>query len=370
MLDVKFKISPGHTSERSWMEPSRLKTLFWNITYACNYRCSICFTDSGAFGPNELNAPEALAVADIIGAADVRDVLISGGEPFLRKDLIEVLARLARFGVTARIASNGSLLDRGILTRLRDETLVKSFQISLDTLDSELYTRLHACPPGRLSDVVAKARLVHELGFHTTISVRLTPETLAGIPALLDLAAREGWPTVTVHLPLHTRRVQGTYPQDADLLALLDPAFRHFSGLPRPWLVETYVPWAEYHPVIQHWSKSLKIIHRGCRAGRDRLTINPAGHLSPCVCMDRPEAYVGHALKDDLVAVFRDSFACRLLRSPREYGLCPDCENLDSCGGGCRAAALALTGRLDGDDLSCPVRARRGYRSRNPRIVS
>jgi radical SAM protein with 4Fe4S-binding SPASM domain len=365
MLDVKFKISPGHTSERAWMESSPLKTLFWNITYACNYRCSICFTDSGDFGSNELTASEALAVADKIGAAGVGDVLISGGEPFMRKDLGDILARLARLGVTARIASNGSLLDRAVLERLRDETMVKSFQVSLDTLDPELYTRLHACPPGRLPGVIANTRLIHELGFHATVSVRLTPETLAGIPALLDLAAREGWPTVTVHLPLHTRRVRGAYPQDADLLALLDPAFRHFAGLPRPWLIETYVPWAEYHPAIRRWSKSLKIINRGCRAGRDRLTINPDGRLSPCVCMDRPEATVGRALEDDLVAVFRDSPVCRLLRNPRDHGLCRDCPNIDSCGGGCRAAALALTGRLDGDDLSCPIRARRGQGKRN-----
>ena len=370
MLDVKFKISPGHTSERAWMDPSPLKTLFWNITYACNYRCSICFTDSGPFGSNELTTSEALAVADKIGAAGVGDVLISGGEPFMRKDLLEVLARLARFGVTARIASNGSLLDRGIIARLRDETMAKSFQVSLDTLDPDLYAQLHACPPDRLTDVVANARLIQEFGFHTTVSVRLTPQTLDGIPALLDLAVREGWPTVTVHLPIHTRRVQGAYPQDADLIALLDPAFRHFAGLQRRWLVETYIPWVEYHPVIRRWSKSLKIINRGCRAGRDRLTINPEGHLSPCVCMDRPEAYCGHALKDDLVAVFRDSPVCRLLRSPREHGLCPDCANIDSCGGGCRAAALALSGRLDADDLSCPVRARRGHGERDGVITS
>ena len=365
MLDVKFKISAGHTSKRAWMNESPLKTLFWNVTYACNYRCSICFTDSGSFGPNELDTPEALAVADKIGAAGVGDVLISGGEPFMRKDLLEVLARLARFGVTARIASNGSLLDRSILARLRDETLTKSFQVSLDTLDPELYDQLHGSPAGRMSDVIDKVRLVREFGFHTTISIRLTPLTLGGIPALLDLAVEEGWPTVTVHLPLHTRRVQGAYPQDADLLGLLDPVFRHFAGLRRRWLVETYIPWAEYHHVIRRWSKTLKIINRGCRAGRDRLTINPEGQLSPCVCLDRPEAYLGHALKDDLVAVFRDSPVCRLLRRPREHGLCPDCANIDSCGGGCRAAALALSGRLDSDDLSCPVRAGRGHGERD-----
>jgi len=38
MLDIKLKLRPGHTSERAWLEPSPLRQLFWNITYACNYR--------------------------------------------------------------------------------------------------------------------------------------------------------------------------------------------------------------------------------------------------------------------------------------------------------------------------------------------
>jgi radical SAM protein with 4Fe4S-binding SPASM domain len=364
MLDLKFKLGPGHTSERSWMEPSPLKTLFWNVTYACNYRCPICFTDSGRPGREELSAAEALAVVEKIRAAGIRDILISGGEPFLREGLVEILSRLARHGVEARIATNGSLLGDALLSRLRDETLTKSFQVSLDTAEAGFYERFHGAPAGSLVRVLENVRRVQRFGFHTTISARLTPETLPGIPALLDLAAGEGWPTVTVHLPLHTRRIEEGYPQDADLIALLDPVFEHFAGLPRKWLIETYIPWAGYHPVIRRWSKVLKFVHRGCRAGRDRLTINPGGGLSPCVCLDRPEALVGHVLRDNLVDVFRDSSLCRLLRSPRQAGLCADCALVDECGAGCRAAALSLSGRIDGDDLSCPLRAWRTTRRR------
>jgi len=54
MLDVKLKIEPGHASERIWMAPSPLKTLFWNITYACNYRCGVCFTASGSRKNDEI----------------------------------------------------------------------------------------------------------------------------------------------------------------------------------------------------------------------------------------------------------------------------------------------------------------------------
>jgi radical SAM protein with 4Fe4S-binding SPASM domain len=182
----------------------------------------------------------------------------------------------------------------------------------------------------------------------------LTPQTLEGIPELLDFAAQRGMATVTVHCPVHTQRVEQAFPQDDDVFTRLEPIFEHFCSLPQKWLVETYIPWAEYHPVIQRLQKRIRVVSRGCRAGRDRLTINPTGLISPCVCLDVPEAYLGNIKNADLVNLFQNAPLCRLLRAPGESGICTDCVNLPTCGGGCRAAAFALTGRLDGQDMSCP----------------
>ena len=356
MLDIKLKLKAGHTSERAWMEKAPLKTLFWNVTYACNFRCGICFTDAGLPAREELSPREAMAAVDGIRSAGVRDVLISGGEPFARPDLLDILERMALFEIKTRVASNGSLLDEGILRRLKDRTLVKSFQISLDTVDPKIYSTVHGTGPGTFEKVLTNLDLIRDHGFHTTVSARLTPLTLPGIPDLLNAAVERDWATVTIHLPVHTRRVKDAFPQDADLFSLLEPVFEHFCGLPRTWLVETYVPWAEYHPVVRRLEKRIRVVHRGCRAGRDRLTIHPTGVLSPCVCMDRPEAYFGNIRDMELAEAFRDSPACAIMREPSAAGLCADCGNAARCGAGCRAAALALDGRMDAEDRSCPVR--------------
>ena len=293
---------------------------------------------------------------DRIRDAGVRDVLISGGEPFVRPDLVDILERMAGHGIVVRVATNGSLLDDGLLKRLKDRTLVRSFQVSLDTVDPETYAAVHGTGGGVLERVLANIDLIRERGFHTTTSVRLTPRTLPGIPDLLDAAVRGDWATVTVHLPVHTRRIRDAFPQDADVFTLMEPVFDHFLGLPRRWLVETYVPWAEYHPAVRRLEKRIKVVHRGCRAGRDRLTIHPTGALSPCVCMDRPEAYHGNIRDVDLRAAFEGSPACAILRDPGAHGLCADCVHAPHCGAGCRAAALAMDGRIDALDGSCPVR--------------
>ena len=355
MLDIKLKLKPGHSTERDWMAPSPLRTLFWNLTYACNFSCGICFTDSGAAHPRELDTREALDLVRKFHEAGVQDVLISGGEPFRRKDILLILAEMGKFGITARIASNGSLLDRETLARLRRETLTKSFQISLDTLDPRAYALMHGAAPETLPLVLENLRLIQAAGFHTTVSSRLTEATLPGMIPLLDRAHQEGWPTVTVHCPVHTKRVRGALAPGQDALAALVPVFDHFCGLPQRWLVETYIPWAPYHPVMRRLEGKVRIVHRGCHAGRDRLTVHPTGFLSPCVCLDVPEAYVGDARTDDLDEVFAKAPLCEKMRHPARHGICNDCANVSRCGGGCRAQAFALTGRIDGPDQSCPV---------------
>jgi len=355
MLDIKLKIEPGHTSERDWMAPSPLVKLFWNITAECNFRCPICFTDAGDHRPSELTTAEATRMLASAHRAGVRDIIISGGEPFCRPDLLDLLRAMADLGITARIATNASLLTDGLLDHLRHETLTKSFQVSLDSLDPEVYASVHGAPPRHLETALRALRGIRERGFHTTVSVRLTASTLPGIPALLDRAREEGWATVTVHIPVRASRCEGAPDPRSDPLSLLEPVFDHFCRLPDHWLVETYIPWAPYHPVMERLAERVRVVHCGCRAGRDRLSIQPDGAITPCVCLDVPEARLGNVRSDDLAEVFERSALLRVYRRPEEFGICGSCPHLRVCGGGCRTTAFALTGRVDGQDGSCPV---------------
>lgn len=362
MIDIKLKLTPGHVSDKDWMAPSALEQIFWNVTSACNFRCGVCFSDSGTPAADELTTDEARKAIRDAAAAGVTDIVVSGGEPFLRADLFELLVHMKELGVTARIATNGSLLDRPLLERLRRETSIKAFQVSLDTLDRDAYREIHGAPPEMLDTALDALRHMRELGYHTTVSSRLGPRTLPTLPALLDRAVAEGWATVTIHLPLHTGRAADSWPQDDDLLARLEPVFEHFLSLPKHWVVETTIPWARYHPAIRRLSKRIRVAHAGCGSCRCRLAIHADGTVTPCICISDPAAHMGNVRRDDLGALFRGHPLADLCRRPAAHGLCADCGNVARCGAGCRASALALTGRMDGLDGSCPVRRRRQRR--------
>lgn len=355
MLDVKFKLFPGHIENRDWMEPSTLKSIFWNTTYACNFNCEICFTDSGKPSKNELTTGEAYEMLEKARDTGVETIIISGGEPFIRPDMVDLLKGMTGLGIEPRIASNGSLLNEDLLKKLKNETSTKSFQISLDTLDPDLYGHIHGVSSDTLSRVLRNIEHIKKLGFHTTVSSRLTPRTLGSIEPLLKRACDEDWATVTVHLPLLTSRAESFYPQKTDFISLLEPAFNCFLGLSKHWLIEVYVSWAKYHPVIKKLEEKIPVDYAGCRAGRDRLTVNPCGDISFCVCMDIKEYYLGNIRNMGFEEAFNNSKLCDMMRCPEKYNICNGCPELKVCGGGCRVAAYVTTGHIDGQDKSCPL---------------
>lgn len=96
-----------------------------SITLKCNYDCAYCDQDRGEAG---LPLEKLRIVIDRLAEAGVKRVALTGGEPFLRKDLPEILDHLGRRRIRAAVVTNGSLI-------LRKEPLVQRFSeicISLD----------------------------------------------------------------------------------------------------------------------------------------------------------------------------------------------------------------------------------------------
>ena len=85
-------------------------TVGWNITHRCNLRCAYCMTRDQR--TPELDTPESLRLVGEMADAGVRLVTLSGGEPFLRRDLEPIVEALMNRGIQVVINSNGTLVRR------------------------------------------------------------------------------------------------------------------------------------------------------------------------------------------------------------------------------------------------------------------
>jgi MoaA/NifB/PqqE/SkfB family radical SAM enzyme len=112
----------------------------WQITRDCDLCCLHCCTESapGKRLRDELDAEEAMRVADEIVRVGVPYVMLCGGEPLVVPHFVALAERLGRAGVDLKIESNGQRLDAAIAERLA-RLPIRSVQISLDGDTEETY---------------------------------------------------------------------------------------------------------------------------------------------------------------------------------------------------------------------------------------
>jgi cyclic pyranopterin phosphate synthase len=149
----------------------RIEYLRVSLTDRCNYRCTYCMPDEGV---DLLPKPEILSFEEIeriiaaLQKVGVRRVRLTGGEPTVRKDLLELVERLGRLGLDdLALSTNGERLVE-LAEPLRRAGLHR-LNVSLDTLDADRFRRVTR--RGRLDRVLAGLEAASAAGFrHTKIN--------------------------------------------------------------------------------------------------------------------------------------------------------------------------------------------------------
>ena len=83
------------------------------ITNKCNENCLYCHHDGMDDSQEEMNADEIYRICEIAKNIGVRKIRISGGEPLIRKDIVEIVSKIASLDFDdISITSNGTLLGK------------------------------------------------------------------------------------------------------------------------------------------------------------------------------------------------------------------------------------------------------------------
>ena len=122
----------------------------WNLTYRCNLACEHCYLDAGGTplvgtenfaDRSELGTEECFRVIDEIAAfAPECLTILTGGEPLLRRDILEIVRRASERGLWVVVGTNGVRITENLARRLA-EAGARGLSLSLDALDPDRHDR-------------------------------------------------------------------------------------------------------------------------------------------------------------------------------------------------------------------------------------
>lgn len=134
----------------------------FHVTHRCNYHCRMCDFHKLGNKDAELSVPQVRDVAGRLAELGARHVVITGGEPFMRLDLPEVIAAFYERGFSVRVQTNGGQQ----VTRARLDACVRAgledLSVSIDTLDRSLQDGICGTS-GVVDNALRTLRLAREL---------------------------------------------------------------------------------------------------------------------------------------------------------------------------------------------------------------
>ena len=319
----------------------------WNLTRRCNLRCPHCYLSAGKKEEDELSTAECLTLLDDMKALGTEMVILTGGEPLLRKDIYDLATAASERDLWVVMGTNGVLLDDRVAQKML-ECGVKGVGISIDSVDPAKHDKFRGGPDAwrysmRALDV-AKAN-----GLEVLVQSTVMDMNRDEIPQLLELARERGAWSFNLYFLVQTGRGQEMNDLDAASTENLLGDLVDFQEEYRPMLVRSKC--APQFKRIAYERGAAGLDSGGCMAGTQYCRITPSGDVTPCPYMT---VVAGNVREQSFREIWQSSPVLEALRNPgRLGGRCGTCEYQELCGG-CRCRAYAATGDYLAEDPACP----------------
>ena len=301
----------------------------WDLLMRCNSRCIMCDRwDKQKFPDRDLLPRERiLEVVDEMAAMDVMSISLSGGEVFLRKDILDIVRHIRKRGINTLINTNGLLVTESLATEIASSGL-NEIIFSIDSAKADLHDRIRGVPGNFKRVIKAIRHCVAARGRAGNKRLKISANStlcdwnageFADILSLVDTLSMD---SLTIS-PVHTIDHMGFNPQNKMSLSP-EGIHRFLASFQRlPARLRNLMPFQDTY--FHNFSKlvndpgALKGYH--CTAGHLTLQIHPNGDVHPCIMAFRKLGNLKqHSLKDIL-----RSEAAREVRRDISRGRHPIC---------------------------------------------
>jgi heme b synthase len=334
----------------------RLHLVAWELTRSCNLFCAHC-RGSAAPGSyaNELTTAECFSLVDQILEVGHPIIILTGGEPLARSDVMEIGRYAVNNGLRVVMGTNGTLITEEMAAKLK-EVPVSRLGISLDFPVAELQDDFRG-QAGAFAAVMSGITNARRAGIEVQINSTISRLNVNYLDELLNMALELGAVAFHPFMLVPTGRGKGL--ESVEL-----PPEQYEQTL--HWIYDKQVELGDrifFKPTdVPHYMRVVKqrekqerrmkaevasghnpanAITRGCLAGIGFCFVSHLGKVKGCGYLD---VEAGNVRKESFAQVWANSPVFHKLRDLSNLkGKCGICEYKRICGG-CRARAYEATG--------------------------
>ncbi|MBI4564751.1 MAG: methyltransferase domain-containing protein [Planctomycetes bacterium] len=320
-----------HGGRDEALAPTRLRELWVHTNNSCNLKCAHCLVGSGPDGDRGLPAERVKDVLDQAFELGVELVFFTGGEPFVRPDLFELI-RHATSRARLIILTNGLLFSGKRLEALRacDRGRL-GLQISLDGADAASNDPIRG--KGTFQGICDGIRTAVREGFDVVVTTAVCRRNAADVPRITRLVAQLG--AKTHHLLWPHKRGRAMDSTDDYSLSAQDALET---------LRQARVAARESGIIVDNWEafrlragSDRSVRYDLSNAGFESMCVYSDGHVYPSAALaNAPDLRCGSVLEQPLRNIWLDSPVLRAIRALTvvKKPVCRECPIRFVCGGG------------------------------------
>lgn len=294
------------------------------VVAACNLTCTHCFAGTLP-RKSTLRLDEIDRLFGELARIGSYRVGLTGGEPLLRKDILDVLDSATSHGLHPCLTTNGLLLDERLAKELGKRELVW-LNVSLEGATASTNDPIRGA--GTFDAVVAKLRALGE-HLRFTLAFTITKPSAGEADACAALARSLGAHTA-VFRPLYPVGVAARHPE-------LVPSYEDYAGAVAS-LAGDLSSVDPFGPMSRRDTQATTYTGKGCGAANLVASVSASGDVNPCSFLGAAFD-AGNIRTRPFAEIWHDSIVFRRLR-----------ETHGAFRGGCRARALAAHGDVDARD--------------------
>lgn len=328
--------------------------LLAELTYSCPLQCPYCSNPLDYVNHNnELSTEDwkrVLSQARKMGAVQLG---FSGGEPLVRKDLVELVGYARELGYYSNLITSGYGLTEEKIIELKQAGL-DHIQVSIQASTQELND--HIAGTASFEHKKEVTRLVKKHGYPMVLCVVIHRENIEQMPQILEMAENLG----ADYLELANTQYHGWAHINRDVLLPTQEQFIKAEAIAQAYKETVKGKMTIYYVVPDYYEDRPKPCMN--RWGTTFLTIAPDGMALPChSARELPNLDCPNVKDFSIAEIWNESKAFNFFRGFEwMQEPCRSCDEKEKDFGGCRCQAYLLTGDMYATDPVCSKSPKHG----------